>query len=93
MKQKEIMLVDWLKAITSSILVTIIFYALLVMFILSSCNNSKPAEKVVIIDINYFASYKYTYKVKRIEKGVIDYYYESNLYDVGDTIFAKFSKP
>jgi hypothetical protein len=57
-----------------------------------------PNEKVVIIDsyppINMEKTNDgkmYHYKVKRISKGVMTVIYDYNLYDIGDTIYHRFT--
>lgn len=77
---------------------------LVIALLLISCERKsgkrvevKPSvytEKVVILDstkqgeFNGDHIFVYVYKVKRIEKGVVDYVRDAGLYDSGDTILV-----
>lgn len=49
-----------------------------------------PIERVVIIEYNQTVDVKHHYKVRRIEKGVIEFIDVPYLYAKGDTIFHQF---
>ena len=73
------------------------FIVLVSLVLLASCTSKSgqldklPLEKVVVIDVRPTPDYtRYQYKVKRIEKGVTDYIYDINRYEVGDTILKRF---
>lgn len=57
-------------------------------------NDSTNLEKVVVLDaspsrkINSYGTLVYFYKVKRIQKGVVDYVEEVNLFKQNDTILV-----
>lgn len=78
------------------------FIVLVSLVLLASCTSKSkkrelaPVEKVVIIEVKARTiedvknQRLYQYKVKRIEKGVTDYTYDINRYEVGDTILKRF---
>jgi len=68
-------------------------------FLFCSCQSKSgqlakaEPEKVVILDStprSYVTDVGYTYKVKRFEKGVVDFIYDRRLLEQGDTIFYRF---
>ena len=81
----------------STIYVLLLITAAVLIALLTSCTSksgerAKLPEKVVIIDedpTNIYDDY-YTYKVKRIDHGVIDKIISNTRFDVGDTIYHKF---
>lgn len=89
-----------LNNIVKSIIGFLIIYV--IAFSCTSCKSQSgqlantPKEKVVILDskartnddnLNHRL---YVYKVKRIEKGVVDFVYKRELFEVGDTIYHRF---
>lgn len=60
----------------------------------SKVTTTVVEEKVVILDSapqlkSIEGNLMYSYKVQRLEKGVVDYVVDSELYESGDTILVK----
>ena len=81
----------------STLFALMIFAIIILLSVFTSCTSksgerAKLPEKVVIIDedpTNIYDDY-YTYKIKRIDHGVIDKIISNTRFDVGDTIYHKF---
>jgi uncharacterized protein YvpB len=81
----------------STLFAVMIFTIIILLSVFTSCTSksgerAKTPEKVVIIDedpTNIYDDY-YTYKIKRIDHGVIDKIISNTRFDVGDTIYHKF---
>ena len=89
------------KNIISAIKYVLIIMATCMLVFLSSCNcksGQLMAEKVVILNISPNIEISadgqpiHTYKVKRIQLGVVDYMSTDYLFEAGDTIRYTFIK-
>ena len=71
--------------------VIVIFTIGILMSSCSSKSGQRKQEKVVILDSYTSHTYdKYTYRVKRIEHGVISQWQSPVLFEVGDTVYATY---
>ena len=81
----------------STLFAVMIFAIIILLSVFTSCTSksgerTKTPEKVVIIDedpINIYDDY-YTYKIKRIDHGVVTKISTTIRYDTGDTIYYTF---
>ena len=74
-----------------TILFLVMFSIIIMITILTSF------EKVVVLNVKGINNSRtdgvmYKYRVNRISKGVVDFIYEYNAFEVGDTIFHRFTK-
>jgi hypothetical protein len=79
----------------STLFAVMMFTIIILLFVFTSCTSKsgqRKQEKVVVIDeypTNIYDDY-YSYKVKRIDHGVVTKISTTIRYDTGDTIYYTF---